>query len=119
MSRYFFDTYALVEIIKNNPNYVQYSDEVITTSLLNLIELYYSILKDFNEEKAKMVYSKFKESISEFSDDVIFEAMKFKLANKNLSYVDCIGYSFALKNGLKFLTGDKEFKESVNVEFVK
>ena len=117
--KYFFDTYAIIEITKNNPNYVQYTDELVTTTIFNLVELYYSVLRDFNEETAKTVYNKFRECISEVRDDVIFEAMKFKLKNKNLSYTDCIGYSFALKNNLKFLTGDKEFANFDNVEYVK
>lgn len=46
-------------------------------------------------------------------------AMKLKLKNKNLSYTDCIGYIFAIKNNLKFLTGDKKFNDMPNVEFVQ
>jgi predicted nucleic acid-binding protein len=47
--------------------------------------------------------------------------MKFRKKNKkrNLSYADCIGYIYALKNNLIFLTGDKEFEDLKNVEFVK
>ncbi len=32
---------------------------------------------------------------------------------------DCIGYIFAKQLGIKFLTGDKEFENLDNVEFVK
>ena len=119
MTKYFFDTYALIALIKNNPDYVKYSDELVTTTHFNLVELYYIILKDFNEEKALGLYKKFKECSTDVSDDVIFEAMKLKLKNKSLSYVDCIGYVFAIKNNLKFLTGDKEFKDMIDVEYVK
>lgn len=119
--QYFFDIYALIELTKNNPNYLQYSDEIVATTLFNLAELYYSIIRDFNEEKAKGIYFRFKECEIEISDDTIFEAMKLKLKlkNKKLSYTDCIGYTFALKNNLKFLTGDSEFEDMENVEFVK
>lgn len=119
--KYFFDTYALIEVAKNNPNYVNYSGSVVITTIFNLAELYYVIVRDFNEERAKTIYYKFKECVNEVSDDVIFEAMKFKLQlkNKNISYTDCIGYCLALKNNLKFLTGDKEFKNMNNVEFVQ
>ena len=116
---YFFDTYALIELTKNNPNYLSYSDELVNTTLFNLVELYYSILRDFNEETAKKIYYRYKECVSQVNDDIIFEASKLKLRNKKLSYIDCIGYIFALKNNLKFLTGDKEFKDIANVEFVK
>ena len=54
-------------------------------------------------------------------DDVIFEAMKLKLKlkNKNLSYTDCIGYAYALRNSIKFLTGDRGFERMENVELVR
>ena len=119
--RYFFDTYALIEIAKNNPDYIDYSGSVVITTIFNLAELYYIILKDFGEERAKTVYYKFKECVNEVSDDVIFEAMKFRKQHKhkNLSYADCIGYCLALQHNLKFLTGDKEFKNFDNVEFVQ
>jgi len=47
--------------------------------------------------------------------------MKFRKKNKkrNLSYTDCIGYVYATENDLIFLTGDKEFENLENVEFVK
>ncbi len=119
MAKYFFDTYALVEIIKNNPAYVKYFEEIIITTKYNLIELYYSLLMDFGEEKAKAGYLKFKDSSMDINDGVIFEAMQLKLKNKKLSYVDCIGYICATSKNLLFLTGDKEFEKMNNVEFVK
>lgn len=116
---YFFDTYALVAIIKNNSNYVKYIDDKVTITIFNLVELYYIVLKDFNEEKAVLIYKKFKDCVNDLDDDIIYAAMKLKLKHKNLSYSDCIGYCFALKNNLNFLTGDKEFKDLSNVEYVK
>ena len=117
--RYFFDTYALIEITKKNPNFALYFNEDISTSSYNLIELYYSILRDLGEHEAKSAYYKFKNTAIGIFDEVIFEAMKLKLKNKNLSYVDCIGYSLSIKNNLKFLTGDKAFRNMDNVEFVQ
>ncbi|MBI2670430.1 PIN domain-containing protein [Candidatus Woesearchaeota archaeon] len=119
MGKYFFDSYALVELIKINPSYIKYSEEIITITLFNLIELYYAVLRDFNETKAKAIFYRFKECIKEIDDEIIFEAIHLKLKNKNLSYADCIGYVYSLKNRLVFLTGDKEFKDMENVEFVK
>ena len=118
---YFWDTYALIEISKNNSNYLPYADDTVITTLFNLAELYYSIIRDLNKERAKLIYYKFKNCVQEINDDVIFDAMvlKLKRKNQNLSYADCIGYTFALKNGMKFLTGDKEFKNMDNVEFVQ
>ena len=117
--RYFFDTFALIEVIKNNPNYIKYFEEIITTSKFNLVELYFNLLRDLGEEKAKESYFQFKDCAIELKDDIIFEAMKLKLKNKNLSYTDCIGYILALKNNLKFLTGDRQFTDMENVELVR
>ena len=36
-----------------------------------------------------------------------------------LSYVDCIGYMISRQLGIKFLTGDEQFKDFEGVEFVK
>ena len=119
MTRYFFDTYALIEIVKSNQNFSKYFDELVTTSILNLIELYYCVLRDFGEEKAKQAFYSFSGCAIEITDQTIFESMKKKLKNKNLSYADCIGYTLAFQNNLKFLTGDKEFQNLDGVEFVK
>ena len=105
--KYFFDTYALIELAKNNPNYVGYASSVVITTIFNLAELYYVLVRDFNEEKAKTIYYKFKECSNEVDDDDIFEAMKLKLKNKKLSYTDCIGYAYALRHNMNFLTGEQ------------
>ena len=117
--KYFFDTYALIELAKNNPYYVNYSESVVITTIFNIAELYYVVLRDFNEERAKAVYYKFKECVNEVSDDVIFEAMRLKLKNKNLSYTDSIGYAYSLRHDIKFLTGDRAFEGMKNVELVR
>ena len=58
---------------------------------------------------------------SQISDDVIESALVFRNQHKkrNISFADAIGYSFARKNNLLFLTGDKEFKDLPGVKFVK
>lgn len=119
MSCYFFDTYAIIELIKGNLGYLKYSEEKIILTQLNLIELYYSLINNFTKEMASMIYHKFKESVVEIDDDTIFDAMQLKRTQKNLSYADCIGYAYSKRNKLKFLTGDREFKNMQGVEFVK
>ena len=119
--RYFADTYALIEIIKGNKNFKRYVREEIFTSILNLFELYYIILRDFNEELAKKYFFQFKKNLIRFTDEDLFSASSFKLKNvkKRVSYVDSLGYVISLENKMKFLTGDKEFYSVNNVEFVK
>jgi len=116
----FFDTYALIEIAKGNERYKKYLDvERITLTKLNLIELYYAILRDFDEIEAKRHYFFYLPFVEEITDEVVFEAMRFRLAHRGLSYVDCIGYVTAKRRGIRFLTGDIKFKGLENVEFVR
>lgn len=121
MGKYFFDNYALIEITKCNPKYVQYLDSQVIITIFNLIEFTYSVLMDYNEEKAREICKKFKECVVEINEEIIIEALKFRKENhrRNLSYADCIGYIYAKKNHLLFLTGDEQFKNLPNVEFVK
>ncbi len=121
ISEYFFDTYAAIEIIKSSPSYEKYADEKIRITFLNLLEIYYITLLQQGDKKAEEVFTRFKEFVIDLTDVIIFDAMKFRLEHKkkSLSYADCLGYTYARKNNLLFLTGDDGFKELLNVEFVK
>jgi predicted nucleic acid-binding protein len=118
---YFLDTYAMIEIAKGNKKFEPYLDHDLHTSLYNLYEFYTILLRDFNETIAQEFFYQFKRHIVPIKDDHIFKASKFMLENskKRLSYADCIGYIIARENGIKFLTGDKEFENLDNIEFVK
>ena len=118
---YFFDTYALFEIVHGNKNYILYSNVALITTKLNLMELHYRLLDLYGKDYAEKAYNKFLQFVIEISDDIIKKANQFKLINKKrrLSYVDCIGYIIAKMNNVRFLTGDKEFENFENVEFVK
>jgi predicted nucleic acid-binding protein len=119
-SEYFFDSYAIIEILKSSGNYRVYLDSEFITTKLNIFEVYYKILQ-VSQEDADIFLKKFTQKSVDFDDVVISEACKFRLQNKEkgLSMADCIGYIVALKAGVKFLTGDKEFSGMPNVEFVK
>jgi uncharacterized protein len=122
LEEYFLDTYALYEIIKGNKDYARFKSGIaIITTDLNLMELYYGLLLRHNEKTANKYFDIFKEYSIELNDNVIKQAMKIKKQHKkhNLSYVDCIGYTIALERNIKFLTGDKEFENLPNVEYVK
>ena len=118
---YFFDTYAILEIVSGNKSYDKYIDESIVLTKLNIFELFHNALKDLNEEKADNLMKKYYPLVVDYDKNVIEEASRFKLQYKkrNLSMTDCIGYIIAKKWGVKFLTGDKEFEDLENVEFVK
>ena len=122
MTKFFYDSYAILEFINGNPNYSKYfiKHEGVTT-LYNVMEVFYITLREEGEEKAKKILN-FMKSITIYpSFDDVENSMKFRLIHKKkkLSYADCLGYTMANKNNIKFLTGDKEFKEITNVEFVK
>ncbi len=119
--KYFADTYAIIEYLKNNPRFISYFEKhQILTTRLNLMELFYSSLKDAGEELAERHYNSFLSRITEITDLQFKAAAKMRLRYKqnNLSYIDCLGYSIALDEKAKFLTGDKEFHEMKNVEWV-
>lgn len=118
---YFFDSYAIIEIIKGNFNYERFSGMNFITNSLNLAEVYYYLLKETNEDTANNIMKKFNFEFIEISPKIAIEAAIFRFKNKklNLSYADCVGYISAIKNNIRFLTGDKGFEKFENVEFVK
>ena len=116
---YFFDTYAIIEIFKGNPNYQPYTNANIILTKLNLFELYYFLIKSLDINKATQEFNKYTNLILDFDNLVIITAAKLKLKNRDLSMTDCIGYTLACQLGMKFLTGDKEFEKLDNVEYVK
>ncbi|MEK6952410.1 MAG: PIN domain-containing protein [Nanoarchaeota archaeon] len=119
--KYFFDSYAIIELIKGNSNYARYVSEEVVITIFNLAEIYWAALNELNEKEAEEIYNQYKLNVIDIDDDILKEAIKFRKINKkkDLSYTDCIGYIYALRKNLKFLTGDKEFEEMDNVEFVK
>ncbi len=117
--KHFFDTYALIEIIKGSDSYNMFKDEALVTSSLNLGELYYKLCVDFDKRVADFWYKRLKDMIIEVSTEHVIKGMLFKLSNKRLSFVDCVSYALAQDYGFVFVTGDKGFKGIANVEFVK
>ncbi len=117
----FFDSYALFEIIKGNPDYEKYKKVNILLTKLNLFEIYYGFLKEDNKEIALTLLNRYNEFVTDFDTEIIENAAKLKLMYKKrkLSMTDCIGYTLANKFKVKFLTGDMQFKDLPNVEFVQ
>ncbi len=122
MRSFFFDTYAFHEIIVGNTKYQPYAKDIrIVTTQLNLMELYYQLLLLYNKDEAMKFFTRYEEFIIPISNSIIIEAMDFrkKYYKGNLAYTDCIGYIIAKKMGIPFLTGDIQFKNIPNVEFIK
>ena len=122
MPEYFYDTYAIFEYLKGNKKYQKYFKEPLgITTKLNLMELYYGLLDD--EEYADEIYASFLSIVIDLSDAQIKKGMKMRKELKdkrlNISYVDALGYSISMERKIKFLTGDREFKNLPNLEYVK
>lgn len=120
--KYFWDSYAVVELIKGNINYINYSDYPIKITIFNIVEIYWFALNEYGVEKANNIFDNLKSCILKISDEILKEAIKFRkevYKNKKISYADAIGYIYTIKNNLRFLTGDKAFEDLDNVEFVR
>lgn len=119
-NKFLFDTYALIEISKGNPNYERYVDKgIIINNFIFAEYCYYLVKKSVPNKNQKATI--LENSIIHANPEILKKAMRFRYKNrkKKLSMADCISYIMSLKLGIKFLTGDKEFKDMENVEFVK
>jgi len=117
---YFFDTYAIIELMFDNPSYEKYRNFPVKLSILNIGEAYAVILRDKGKDRADRWLSCYNFELVEISPKIMARAVHFRFMHKNgISLTDAVGYILSIENNLKFLTGDKEFKEMENVEFVK
>jgi predicted nucleic acid-binding protein len=85
------------------------------------MELHYGMLRVKGKKYADKIFDELNKFCVDVGNEVIksANALKAKHNKSNLSYVDCIGYVIAKSRNVRFLTGDKEFSEMENVEFVK
>ena len=79
---YFFDTYALLEIFYGNERYRKYLDKEVITMKLNLMELYYHLLREEGADVANQYYDETVEYAIDFNDRDIKERMRFRLKFK-------------------------------------
>ncbi|MEK6888939.1 MAG: PIN domain-containing protein [Nanoarchaeota archaeon] len=118
-NRYFFDSYALFEIAYGNEKYMPYAMTGGVTSVFNIAELNYGLKKEKTKDEADKITDEFKTNTVKVTWESIKKAMDLKTKHRNLSIPDAIGYVTAKSLGIKFLTGDEDFKDFENVEFVK
>ena len=119
--RYFLDTYALIEIAEGSPKYQKYLESDAVTLNDNLAELFYFLLKKYDEKAANFFLDKFARLAVELPIEIIAKAMVFRYqhAKMNFSYIDCFSYIYALEDKRFFLTRDRAFKGMANVELVR
>lgn len=120
-TKFFFDSYAIIEIYEGNTAYAKYEGMPFFTTKLNLFELHQYFLRAGNETFADTEVEKYAPHLQDFGLEIIKKASRFRKrhSGKNLSMTDCVGYIFAKEKGLVFLTGDGMFEGLENVEFVK
>ena len=119
---FFFDSYALIEIYEKNPNYEEYSKANGVTSYFQVYEVYYSLIRNgYSSEEINDFFVFLQNLCIDLDFERIPKSVEFrnKYKQRDLSYADCIGYFIASEKKIKFLTGDKEFRDLPNVEFVK
>ena len=115
------DTYALVEISEGNPKFAKYLNVDFVITDLTLAEFYGVLLRGKGENTAEYWYKKLEIYSFPLDRQLLVEAIKFRYSNKKLglSFFDAVGYVFALKKGICFVTGDKAFEKLRGVEFIK
>ena len=118
---YFLDTYALIEISKENKNFKKFEETTNFTGVMNLLEIHYAMSRSFNVRKANEIIEKLNKILVGIQIKDIKDASAFRLTyiKRKFSYIDCLGYVMASNRNLKFVTGDNQFKDLENVEFVK
>ena len=120
--KYFFDTYALIEIYKGNSSYEKYKSGIqLILTKLNLLEYSYFLKRENKSKEIDEIFNQLNKFCIGYDDEILKKAaeMKFRYRKEKLSFVDCIGYELAKKHNCRFLTGDSKFKNKKNVEFVK
>ncbi len=117
---YFFDTHVIVEVLRQNTNYKNYTKHSFVTSKLNLFEVYEILLKYYSQEIADNFLEEYYPFARDFNKQVIRKAVLFKKRwHSKLSMTDCIGHTIANKLGILFLTENIKFKGAENVEFIR
>ena len=115
------DAYALVEIAQANPAFTQLlnSDFVITEP--TLAEFYGVLYRKAGKEHATYWLVRLEPWARSVPLSIMVKAAEFKVHNarRNVSFFDCAGYLYAQENGMRFVTGDKEFKDKDGVLFIK
>lgn len=115
------DTYALVEINNGNPKFVSFLEEDAVITDITMAEFYADMYRKYDERTADYWHKKLSVFCKPVHREILIKAVKFRIENKkkNLSFFDCVGYVYSLENSLKFVTGDKEFKDKEGVIFIQ
>ena len=121
---FFLDSYAIIEMARGSPGYRPFTKQPAVTSRMNLLEVYYVLAQNGEENLAGAALEALGPHAVELSVDLIPRVANFRLhqlgaTGRRLSYVDALGYVYARENGYVFLTGAHEFEGLPDVRFVR
>ncbi len=124
MSSFFADSYALIEMLKGNKNYQSFQSEQLITTEFNICEVGFAVCREYPANATRVLKTVRKMVIIRETrdEDYCAGAATRKEASgqgKKLSTIDCVGYSVANRLNMPFLTGDREFADMDNVQFVR
>ena len=115
----FLDTYALVELLRGDAD-AGIIDEEWCTLRQNLAELAYARIRDGQGTDVEELVAALAVNARSLPTELIAGAMGFRHTQRKrkLSYIDALGYIYARKNGMAFVTGDKAFRDLPGVRFI-
>jgi uncharacterized protein with PIN domain len=124
MSSFFADSYALTGMLKGNKNYQTFQSERLVTTEFNICEVGFAVCREYPTDATRVLKAVRKMVVIQETrdEDYCAGAARRKEASgqgKKLSTIDCVGYSVANRLNIPFLTGDREFADLDNVQFVR
>ena len=124
MPSFFADSYALIEMLKGNENYRSFQSERLITTEFNICEVGFAVCRNYpaNAPQILKTVRKMVTLTATINEDYCSGAARRKEASglgKKLSTIDCVGYSAANRLKIPFLTGDREFADMNNVQFIR
>lgn len=124
MPAFFADSYAIIEMLKGNKNYQSYQSERLIMTEFNICEVGFAVCREYPANATRVLKTVRKMVVIQETrdEDYCAGAVTRKLATakgKKLSTIDCVGYSVANRLNIPFLTGDREFSDMDNVQFVR
>jgi predicted nucleic acid-binding protein len=115
------DTYALVEIHDQNPKFLSLLQEDIVITDITMAEFYTVLYREYGNLTADHWDRKLHHFCRPVNKEILIKAVKLRVDSrqKNLSFFDSVGYTFACEHNMDFVTADEQFEKMKNVLFLK
>ncbi len=124
MTSFFADSYAIIEILKGNENYRPYQAATLVATEFNICEVAFAVCRDY-PDKTHTIMERVRKMLvlKQTTDEGYCSGAAMRRvttsAGRKLSTIDCVGYSVARRFQIPFLTGDREFEDIDDVEYVR